>query len=150
MCVVLENSLTSGNGAATDAGVQRAQQHLKTSIQQAFTPASFNREKCYTLKANLTLDKTNVDTQPNGIITRQRFMMRAVFSLYDRENKYLFTSTSRAVSSYNLVPQEYSNFVAEESLKERLTETLARDVSVQLASFFNAKKAVKQSETHRP
>ena len=68
--------------------------------------------------------------------------MTAIFTLVDiATGAALFTATSHAAESFDILANYYANVVAEEDARERATQEIRRDMVTQLTVFLQRRAA---------
>ncbi len=121
---------------------ERIGQILALRLRQWLNPNGEPTTSRYVLRTLLTTSQLNLGTLSFGLGTRARFDVTASFTLVDiATGAALFTSTSHATDSFDIVANYYSNIVAEEAARERAAEDIRRDMVAQLTTFLQRRVA---------
>ena len=96
----------------------------------------------YLLRTLLQISRFDLGILTFGLGTRARFDVAANFTLIDiATGAPLFTATSHAAESFDIVSNYYANVVAEEAARERAAEEIRRDIVTQLTAFLQRRAA---------
>jgi len=121
---------------------ERIGQKLAIGLRQAFNPAGEPAPQRYLLRVLLETTRLDLGVLPQGLGTRARFEVLANFSLADVSNgAQLFSASSHAAESFDILANHYANVVAEEDARERAVEEISRDIATQLTLFLQRRAA---------
>ena len=115
---------------------ERIGQKLALALRQWLNPTGATVPSRYLLRVLLQTTRLDLGILPLGLGTRARFDAMATYSLVDvSSGARLFTATSHAAESFDIVANYYANVVAEEDARERAIEEIRRDIVTQLTVF---------------
>ena len=121
---------------------ERIGQSLALGLRQWLNPTGAPVPSRYLLRTLLQTTRLDLGILSLGFGTRARFDVVANFTLIDiATSAPLFTATSHAAESFDIVSNYYSNVVAEEAARERAAEEIRRDIVTQLTAFLQRRAA---------
>jgi LPS-assembly lipoprotein len=110
---------------------------LRNQLMDAFTPEGTPKSAAYRLEIELSDTKEGLVIQENADITRYNFTLTAKFKLIDASSSQVInTGSSRAISGYNVVNQQFSTQIAQRDAEERAARELGEDIRLRLGVFF--------------
>jgi LPS-assembly lipoprotein len=121
---------------------ERIGQSLALRLRQWLNPEGEPVPSRYLLRTLLQTTRLDLGIITFGLGTRARFDVTATFTLLDiATSASLFTATSHAAESFDIVANYYANVVAEENARERAVEEISRDMVIQLTTFLQRRAA---------
>jgi LPS-assembly lipoprotein len=121
---------------------ERVGQLLALKLRQWLNPDGAPVPTRYELRTLLQTTRLDLGTLQVGSATRARIEAYATFTLTDiASGAALFTSTSRAADSFDIITNYYSNVVAEQDARERVIEEIRRDMVSKLTVFLQRRTA---------
>jgi LPS-assembly lipoprotein len=126
---------------------ERIGQKLALALRESLNPTGEQTSQRYLLRVTLQTQRQDLGIQTQGLGTRGKFDAYANFTLSDSTNGLnLFSGTSHAADSFDILANEYSNVVAEDDARTRAVEEMRRDIMTRLTLFLQrraAERAVK-------
>ena len=121
---------------------ERIGQKLALGLRQWLNPAGAAVPSRYLLRVLLQTTRLDLGVLPLGLGTRARFEVTANFSLVEIvSGAQLFSASSHAAESFDIVVNYYSNVVAEEDARDRAVEDIRRDIVTHLTLFLQRRAA---------
>jgi LPS-assembly lipoprotein len=121
---------------------ERIGQLLALGLRQWLNPTGAPVPSRYLLRTLLQTTRLDLGILPLGLGTRARFDVVATFTLTDiATGAALFTASSHASESFDILANYYANVVAEEDARERAIEEIRRDIVTQLTVFLQRRAA---------
>ncbi|MGF1641672.1 MAG: LPS assembly lipoprotein LptE [Rhodospirillales bacterium] len=115
----------------------RIGQELRFHLVELLTPGGAPAEPAYILRVGLSETFSDFAVDSSGIATRANLRVDARFSLIrDKDREIVAAGDSVAVSSYNLVANQYANLAALDDARTRALLQIARQIRLRLGSFF--------------
>ncbi|MGD9616805.1 MAG: LPS assembly lipoprotein LptE [Alphaproteobacteria bacterium] len=125
---------------------ERIGQTLALQLRQRLNPTGAPVPTRYLLNTLLQTTRLDLGIVPLGIGTRARLDVIATYTLTDiATGAALFTATSHAAESFDILANYYANIVAEEDARERAVEDIRRDMVAQLTLFLQRRAAAPAS-----
>ncbi len=119
---------------------ERSGQLMRDALQARLDPTGSGLAQRYDLSVSFSVTGDALGVQPDSTISRIRLTGSASWTLtaQDAQRSTLATGVARDVDGYNLIDQQFFAFDLEnESVTRRIAETLAGQVTAQLASYFD-------------
>ncbi|QLH40425.1 MAG: hypothetical protein HWD60_17830 [Defluviicoccus sp.] len=114
-------------------------QRLRNQLEFLLDPNASPSARRYTLNVKLSDREDSLALERSGFATRGNVEMTATFSLIDdATGSTTLTSTSRAVSGFNLLTNDFSTMVARGDAFTRVVDQLAYEIRNRLAAHFTA------------
>ena len=99
----------------------------------------------YTLSASLTKkENKNIILQSNDLSSREGIVMKAEYTLKDKNGKVLLKAKDEVSGRYNVLKEGYATYMTAEKLENDLLNMLADKMSLRLMSYFK-QEAVRAS-----
>ena len=115
---------------------ERIGQKLAIGLRQSLNPTGEPAAQRYLLRVLLQTTRLDLGVLPQGLGSRARFEVLANYSLSDVSGGApLFSTTSHAAESFDILANHYANVVAEEDARERAAGEIRRDIVAQLTLF---------------
>jgi LPS-assembly lipoprotein len=115
----------------------RVGQELRNYLLDMLTPRGRPRNPVYTLNVSLKESISDLAIDSSGLATRANLRLDATYALVkDETGQSLVNGTSLAVSSYNLVTNDFSNLTAQNDARSRSALHIARQIRARLGAFF--------------
>lgn len=117
---------------------------LRQALQERFEGTGASVAKRYDLSVTYWMSGDLVGVQPDTTVTRVRFIGYAnwILAAQDPAHSHLTDGATRAVDALNLIDSQY--FAAElevTAIQERMAQTLADQIALQLAAYFRRRAA---------
>jgi LPS-assembly lipoprotein len=122
---------------------ERSGQMLREALQERFERAGIASAKRYDLTVGLGITSEQIAILQNSEATWVRMVGSATYNLISQDpgRATLTTGSARVEDGYNLYDQQYFDSDLEsEAVQKRITQALADQIALRLASFF-AKRA---------
>jgi LPS-assembly lipoprotein len=136
-------STSNGNVPADFATIaiapipNRVGQELRNHLLDLLTPSGRATDPDYTLKVGIKEKISDLAIDSAGLATRANLRLDATYSLVkDDTGKSMLTGKSLAVSSYNLVSNDFSNLTAQNDARSRAALRIAREIRARLGAYF--------------
>ena len=115
----------------------RLGQQLRNNLLDALAPRGPGPGGSrYLLQVTLTEGISSLAVKKSAFATRANLQLSAQYSLQGIDGKTnLFSSTSRSVSSFNILGSEFATVMAERSARARALKGLGEEIRTQLAVF---------------
>jgi LPS-assembly lipoprotein len=118
---------------------ERSGQVLRQALQQRMHNPSEALAKAYELTVSFSISVDIVGVQQDETATRLRESGSATWSLkrLDPASTLVTSGTARALDAVNIIDQQYFEAdLAQETAQRRLAESVADQITLQLASYF--------------
>ncbi len=125
--------LQQGGEAVFDA---RTGQILHNALRDGLTPLGPPAEPAYSLSVELGESLDSVIAVENDKTRRERVTLVAHFALADLKGNTVFKDVARAIASYDIFQDPYSDLSARNDARHRLARQLAEAIKTRLATFF--------------
>ena len=121
---------------------ERVGQVLALGLRQWLNPTGAEIPSRYVLRTLLQVSRADLGVLPSGFGTRAQVNMYANFTLLEiATGAALFSASSHAAESFDIVSNYYSNVVADEASRLRAAEEIRRDMVAQLTLFLQRRAA---------
>ena len=120
----------------------RLGQELRNHLLDLLTPTGGPTDPIFTLRVRVKerIDDLAIDNQ--GLATRANLRLEATYTLVkDETGESVLNGKGLAVSSYNLVSNDYSNLTAENDARSRAALHIARQIRARLGAHFAGSQA---------
>ncbi|MCG8511485.1 MAG: LPS assembly lipoprotein LptE [Rhodospirillales bacterium] len=115
----------------------RIGQQLRNELLDLLTPLGQPSTPKYALEVTLSESKSELAVKKSEVATRANLSLRASYTLRNNgTGKNLYGGNSTIVGSYNILTSDFSNIAAEQGVRDRLVEELARDIQLRLSAYF--------------
>jgi LPS-assembly lipoprotein len=117
---------------------------LRQALQDRFEGAGDALARRYTLSVSFGIAGTGIGIQQDTTVTRTRFTGTAVWTLNadDLAHTKIASGSAHAVdASNNFDSQFFASDLENEAIQKRMAETLADQITLQLATFFRKRAA---------
>lgn len=95
----------------------------------------------YSLAITIGIQKQELGIRRDETATRANLIMTATYVIQERASgATIFRATSRTVTSYNILDEEFATVIAERNARSRGAEQLADDITTRVALYFNRTK----------
>lgn len=123
---------------------ERNGQLLREALKARFERGSSGIARRYDLNVTLSISSEGVAVQQDNTTSRVRLIAVASWALrtQDTQRSTLTSGFAREVDGYNILNQQY--FAADlqsGAVQRRMTEALAEQITIQLASWFSSRSA---------
>jgi len=116
----------------------RSGQLLRNQLNRLLNPASESASRRYTLVVTLKETVDSFAVERSGFATRANVEMVATYQLVDdAAGSPVFAATSRAVSGYNLLDNDFSTVVSTGDARSRAIDQIAYEIRNRLAGYFS-------------
>lgn len=123
-----------------DATQDRIGQQLKSFLLDDLNPRGMGEVGRYELTVRTQRSRTALIVQLNSDITRYDLILAAFYELRDKaDNKVLYRSAARRVSSYNVRRAPFATLTSEQNAEDNAARELSTYIRTQLALFFAGK-----------
>ena len=130
---------------------ERIGQKLALALRQSLNPTGEETPQRYLLRVTLQTQRQDLGIQTQGLGTRGKFDAYANFTLSDSTSGLnLFSATSHAVDSFDILANEYSNVVAEDDARTRAVEEMRRDIVTRVTLFLQRRAAERALKPVKP
>jgi LPS-assembly lipoprotein len=110
---------------------------VRDNLLDALNPAGVQVPPRYLLQISLQSRKSALGIQLDNTVTRFNLTLTARFRLLDADNqRVLYSSVVRRVSSYNAIRAPYAELAAELEAQNRAARDVGTDIRTQLAIHF--------------
>ncbi|SLN20423.1 LPS assembly lipoprotein LptE [Oceanibacterium hippocampi] len=111
---------------------------LQERLIDRLTPKGQPAAPLYALKVDAAVSRSNLLIQLDNTVRRRNLTIRANFELVDlSDNKVVYSSQTRALSSYNIVDSDFANLISERDAGLRAAKSVSEEITIQLASHFS-------------
>ena len=115
----------------------RVGQELRNQLLDMLNPRGRPRNPAYTLKVSVEEIIRDLAIDSSGIATRANLRLDATYALVkDDTGQPVVKGEGLAVSSYNLVKDDFSNLTAQNDARSRAAFHIARQIRARLGAFF--------------
>jgi LPS-assembly lipoprotein len=115
----------------------RAGQALRNQLTDLLDPDRAGVPGRYRLEVRLEEERDEVAVERSGFATRANLRVSADITLLDKaDGAVLLRTSSRAVSSYNLVDSKFTTLTSGEAARTRAVREIAQDIRRRLAVHF--------------
>lgn len=123
-----------------DTTQDRIGQQLKNFLLDDLNPRGMGEVGRYELTVRTQRSRSALIVQLNSDITRYDLILAAFYELRDKaDNKVLYRSAARRVSSYNVRRAPFATLTSEQNAEDRAARELSTYIRTQLALFFASK-----------
>ncbi len=130
---------------------ERIGQKLALALRESLNPTGEQTPQRYILRVTLQTQRQDLGIQTQGLGTRGKFDAYANFILSDSTSGLnLFSGTSHAVDSFDILANEYSNVVAEDDARTRAVEEMRRDIVTRVTLFLQRRAAEPAAKPVKP
>lgn len=130
---------TELSAISVDLIPDRPGQLLRQALQQRFEGTGSNAVRRYALAVDYGISGEGIGIRQDTAVTRIRFIGHAGWTLRanDAAQTVMAHDTVRAVDGLNILNEQYfASDLETEAIQQRLAETLADQIALQLAVFF--------------
>ena len=123
---------------------ERIGQRLELALRRSFNPTGAPSPTRYVLRTTLSVVRSDLGIQSQGLGTRGRVDVSAAIVLAEvKTGASLLSTTIHTADSFDIVANEYASLVAEEDARTRAAEELRRDIVDALTLFMQRRVAAK-------
>ena len=135
---------------AVDPIPERDGQLLKMHFEDEINPAGAASRKRYGLAVSLNKTLVPALTRSDGQVLRYNVQINSHFRLYDKlSGAELYAGDVNRTGSYNVAVSDFSSFISERDVAQRILKELAVDYRLRLSAFF-AKSAPQTAPKFAP
>jgi LPS-assembly lipoprotein len=131
----------SSDLASIEVGMipDRSGQLLRNELTYLLNPASDTGvSRRYTLSVGLKEEIDTFAVERSGFATRANVQVMATYTLVeDATGKPILSGTSRAVSGFNILREDFSTYVASGDARNRAISQIAFDIRNRLGAYFS-------------
>jgi len=91
--------------------------------------------KRWNLQTGLRVTRTDLGIQRNATATTSEITVSAIFQITDQGGRIIYSSSSSAVGSFDLVNDAYATQVAAQDARDRAIRQVADEMVLRLAIF---------------
>lgn len=113
----------------------RPGQILALALREDLNPHGVSVPKRWDLQTGLRVTRTDLGIQRNATATTSEITVYAIFQINDQGGHVVYSSTSSAVGSFDLVNDAYATQVAADSARDRAIRQVADEMVLRLAIF---------------
>ncbi|MBI1180400.1 MAG: hypothetical protein GC201_07560 [Alphaproteobacteria bacterium] len=119
----------------------RLGQVVRNQLLDAINPTGQPDHPAYELGLLVGEEREDVGLRENASATRANYRMSAKFELRDaNSNDLVYSGTTWAETSFDIVQQDYPTVIAQQDARQRLAVQLADEIRTRLAVFFTKGK----------
>lgn len=108
-----------------------------TNLINEFAADSAGSTSPYILKISLEEISEGLAVEEDAAVTRYNYQLFGDYSLIDRgTNKVLFKGSSRSITAYNVVDNQFATLTAKRDAKARAAKDLSQAVKLRLSLYF--------------
>ncbi len=116
---------------------ERTGQDLRNQLEFLLDPNSSSSPRQYTLNITLSEKEDTLAVERSGLATRANVEITANFKLIeDTTGSPVLGGTTRAVSGYNLLDNDFSTQTSKGDARKRVVDQLAYEIRNRLAAHF--------------
>lgn len=109
-------------------------QAFKNALIDRFYHNGYPQSALYILKVSLEESGRDIIIQKNDTTTRSQLVLRATYELINKQTRQLVEKGSvRSVSSYNILPSQYTTLVTQNDAREKNTREAADKITLRIA-----------------
>ena len=117
----------------------RVGQQVRNALLDGLQPRGAADVPLYRLDVNISEGISSLAVQKSADATRADLTLEASFHLTDRDTgKSLFSGTSRAISSFNILNSEFATLMAERGARDKAVRQLGDDIRLKTAIFLRS------------
>lgn len=121
-------------------------QLLAISLRDSLNPTGAQVTTRYGLDVTYSVERSNLGISSTGTATRGQATITANFVLRDLQaNKPVLQGTTRAVSSFDVLSDDYATVVAAQSAEERSLQDLSDEIRTRLSLYMKQRRAAAPS-----
>lgn len=129
---------TDLSAISVDRIPDRAGQLLRNQLVRLLNPDSAPADRRYTLAVELKEILDTFAVERSGFATRANIELTATYRLIDdATGNPVFAATSRAVSGFNLIDNDFSTVTSTGNARERVVDQIAYEMRNRLAGYFS-------------
>jgi LPS-assembly lipoprotein len=114
----------------------RQGQLLAIMLRDGLNPTGARVQAHYTLDVQVGSTLENIAIRADGTASRNEIAMTARFSLIDtKAKKVVLQGTTHAVSSFDVLPDNYASVVASQNAEERTVQEIGDDILTRLQLY---------------
>jgi len=116
----------------------RLGQLMAISLRDGLNPTGAKVPQRFTLDVQLSESRVDVGYRSDGTTSRSQITMTASFQLHamsTETKEALLTGSTRAVSAFDVLTDDYATVVAQHSAEERSLNQLSDDIQLRLALY---------------
>ncbi len=115
----------------------RIGQIVYTKMVNDLTPQGLSSAPNYRLNITLGETREGLGFEQDEAVTRFNYRLSSTYKLIDTAtNKTVFEATSRSISSYNVIENQYATLVARRDAEDRAARDLADNMKLRLSLYF--------------
>jgi LPS-assembly lipoprotein len=120
----------------------RVGQRLETVLRDALDPAGTGGPTRYDLRTVLTVSRSDLGIESQGLATRSKLDIYANFVLVDLHDGHTLLSNSvHEANGFDISPNGYTTVVAETDARNRTVAEVAREIVTRLTLFMQRRTA---------
>ena len=113
----------------------RPGQILALALREDLNPRGVSVPKRWNLQTGLRVTRTDLGIQRNATATTSEITVSAIFQITDQGGRIIYSSSSSAVGSFDLVNDAYATQVAAQDARDRAIRQVADEMVLRLAIF---------------
>jgi LPS-assembly lipoprotein len=114
----------------------RQGQLLAITLRDALNPRAARVDTRYTLDVKLEAERRDIGLRTDGTASRSQITMTAKFALKQvRVEKAVLEGTTHAISSFDVLTDDYATVIAQHSAEERTLRDIGDDILMRLQLF---------------
>ena len=113
----------------------RPGQILALALREDLNPRGVSVPKRWDLQTGLRVTRTDLGIQRNATATTSEITVSAIFQITDQGGRIIYSSSSSAVGSFDLVNDAYATQVAAQDARDRAIRQVADEMVLRLAIF---------------
>jgi LPS-assembly lipoprotein len=114
----------------------RQGQLLAITLRDALNPRGTRVDTRYTLEVHLAAERQDIGLRSDGTASRGQITMTAKFALKQvRVEKAVLEGTTRSISSFDVLTDDYATVIAQHSAEERTLRDIGDDILTRLQLF---------------
>jgi LPS-assembly lipoprotein len=127
----------------------RSGQLLRNELTYLLNPASDRgASRRYTLSVSLKEEVDTFAVERSGFATRANVQVAATYTLIDdATGNPILSGTSRAVSGFNILREDFSTYVASGDARNRAISQIAFEIRNRLGAYFSGPERTAASQT---
>lgn len=115
----------------------RTGQLVQGALMDRLTPKGKPAKPKYFLRVTLSETKQGLGILKDETASRTNYVLRANFSLTDKDGRSLYNSTASSQASFNILSEHYASTSSERDARDRTTVEIADAITAQLAAYFS-------------